>query len=301
MLSEQSFELIELVAKLGSFTSAANHLNKVPSAISYAVKQIEDELGVELFERHHRSVSLTPAGEHFVHQAKSVMQSIIGLKQSTQAVNKGWRPKIAIALDGIVREDGISFLVREFYKTFSDVELHIHREQVNGCWQALNEQRCDIAIGAASNIPVGGPFEHKDLGELRWQFVVSAQHPLTVETHITAEMLQEYAGVCVSDTAADYPETRLGLAQGQRALSVPDWIRAINCVKDGLAVGCLPRHLITPFLQNGSLVNKPCDLNIADTRALLVWNRNVQNEAMRWLIDYLNNDQRLVNSWLLPN
>ena len=64
MLSEQAFEMIDIVARVGSFTAAANKLNKVPSAVSYAIKQIEDDLGVILFERHHRSVSLTPAGEH---------------------------------------------------------------------------------------------------------------------------------------------------------------------------------------------------------------------------------------------
>ena len=66
MLSEQALELIDIVARVGSFTAAANRLHKVPSAVSYAVKQIEEELGVILFERHHRSVTLTPAGEHFV-------------------------------------------------------------------------------------------------------------------------------------------------------------------------------------------------------------------------------------------
>lgn len=301
MLSEQSFELIELVAKLGSFTSAANHLNKVPSAISYAVKQIEEEIGVELFERHHRSVSLTEAGEHFVSHSKGVMASIASLKQSTLDINKGWRPALAIAIDGIVREDGISHLIRAFYQRFTDVELRIYREQVNGCWQALSEQRCQIAIGPASNIPVGGPFEFRRLAQLHWQFVVGAKHPLAQVEHISLTDLVDYPAICVSDTASDYPRYRRGVAQGQRALSVPDWIRAINCVKDGLGVGLLPAHLIEPFLANGSLVAKSCELTLADCDSLLVWDRNVQNEAMSWLVDYLSSDQRLVNSWFLPN
>lgn len=54
MLSEQSMQLIDMVARVGSFTAAANKLHKVPSAVSYAVKQVEEDLGVVLFERHHR-------------------------------------------------------------------------------------------------------------------------------------------------------------------------------------------------------------------------------------------------------
>lgn len=301
MLSEQSFELIELVAKLGSFTSAANHLNKVPSAISYAVKQIEEEMGVELFERHHRSVSLTAAGDHFVNHAKTVMASIAELKQSTIDINKGWRPTLAIAIDGIVREDGISHLIRAFYQTFADVELKIYREQVNGCWQALSEGRCQLAIGASSNIPVGGPYAFKKLAQLQWQFVVAANHPLSEALSVSQAELCDYPAVCVSDTAYDYPRLRRGVAAGQRAISVPDWIRAINCVKDGLAVGFLPAHLIEPFIANGSLREKSCEISLADADSLLVWDRNVNNAAMTWLVDYLSSDQRLVNGWFSTN
>ncbi|MBO0246815.1 LysR family transcriptional regulator, partial [Vibrio sp. Vb0592] len=59
MFSKSSLEMLDAVARLGSFTAAAEVLHKVPSAISYSVRQIESELGVVLFRRLPRKVELT--------------------------------------------------------------------------------------------------------------------------------------------------------------------------------------------------------------------------------------------------
>lgn len=135
MLSEQSLQLIDIVSHLGSFTAAANKLHKVPSAVSYAIKQIEEELGVVLFERHHRSVSLTPAGAHFVKEARIMLKQLDDLKRETQRVANGWQPTLSIALDNIVRADRISVLIADFYRHFTDVELIIRIEVFNGVWE----------------------------------------------------------------------------------------------------------------------------------------------------------------------
>ncbi len=51
MFSYQDFQVIDIVARRGSFSGAAEELHKVPSAVSYTVRQIEDKLAVTLFER----------------------------------------------------------------------------------------------------------------------------------------------------------------------------------------------------------------------------------------------------------
>ncbi len=59
MFSKSSLEMLDAVARLGSFTAAAEVLHNVPSAISYSVRQIESKLGVVLFRRLPRKVELT--------------------------------------------------------------------------------------------------------------------------------------------------------------------------------------------------------------------------------------------------
>lgn len=74
MWSEYSLDVVDAVARTGSFSAAAQELHRVPSAVSYTVRQLEEWLAVPLFERRHRDVALTEAGVVFIKEARDVIQ-----------------------------------------------------------------------------------------------------------------------------------------------------------------------------------------------------------------------------------
>lgn len=74
MWSEYSLEVVDAVARNGSFSAAAQELHRVPSAVNYTVRQLEEWLAVPLFERRHRDVELTPAGVWFLQEGRSVIK-----------------------------------------------------------------------------------------------------------------------------------------------------------------------------------------------------------------------------------
>ena len=154
--SQASLELIETVARLGSFTSAAEVLHKVPSAISYSVRQVERDLGVVLFRRLPRKVELTIAGEIFVEQARAMLRQMEEVKAQTKRAAHGWQKTLKLTLDNVVKLDRLKPLVEDFYQTFPHAELQINMEVFNGSWEAISQERADIVIGATSAIPVGG-------------------------------------------------------------------------------------------------------------------------------------------------
>lgn len=86
MFSKSSLEMLDAVARLGSFTAAAEVLHKVPSAISYSVRQIESELGVVLFQRLPRKVELTPAGELFMLEARQLLRQMEEIRRKPNAL-----------------------------------------------------------------------------------------------------------------------------------------------------------------------------------------------------------------------
>ncbi|GAB1071191.1 DNA-binding transcriptional activator PunR [Shewanella algae] len=299
MLSEQSLQLIDIVSHLGSFTAAANKLHKVPSAVSYAIKQIEEELGVVLFERHHRSVSLTPAGAHFVREARIMLKQLDDLKRETQRVANGWQPTLSIALDNIVRADRISVLIADFYRHFTDVELIIRIEVFNGVWEALSTGRSDVAIGATTAIPVGGAYHHRDMGDIEWAFLVSKSHPLAaIDRPLEDEELRPFPSICLDDTSREIPKRHTWLLDNQRRLVVPDWIRAINCFREGLGIGYMPVHLASPFIRAGALVEKQLATPLAASSCCLAWNANKMSPALKWVLDYLGDTEKLHREWL---
>ena len=141
MFSYNDLQVIDVVARRGSFSAAAEELHKVPSAISYTVRLIEERLAVDLFVRLHRQVQLTPAGEYFVEEARDLIKRMEQIKSQTQRVANGWSQSVSVALDTVVRESRVNTLVRDFYREFPDVELHLSMEVFNGVWDALADGR----------------------------------------------------------------------------------------------------------------------------------------------------------------
>ncbi|MBB1317906.1 LysR family transcriptional regulator [Shewanella sp. SR43-4] len=299
MLSQQIFELIDVVAQTGSFTAAAKKLHKVPSAISYSVKQIETELGVELFVRHHRSVSLTPAGKHFAAKARQFLSEMELMKRDTLRVANGWKPMLSIALDNIARTDSMHALIADFYRQFHDVELIIRIEVFNGVWEALAKGLSDIAIGATTANPVGGTFKYTNMGNIDWLFVVSAGHPLAkIMRPLSDDELRGFPSICLEDTSREIPKRITWLLTNQRRLVVPDWHSAINCFVEGLGIGYMPEHLAAPLIKSGQLVCKKLHKVKQPSACCLAWNDDQMSPALAWVLDYLGDSEQLHRQWL---
>ena len=72
-LTLEALLVLDAIDQRGSFASAAEQLNKVPSAISYIVQKLEEQLGVTLFVRQGRRSVLTPAGLHLLEEGRKVL------------------------------------------------------------------------------------------------------------------------------------------------------------------------------------------------------------------------------------
>ncbi|RLV58466.1 LysR family transcriptional regulator [Parashewanella curva] len=299
MFSESTLRLIHTVSELGSFTAAANQLNKVPSAISYSIKQAEDELGIKIFSRHHRSVTLTPAGSHFVQETRNLLLQLEKIKTNTQRIANNWRPSISITFDNVLRADKISALISDFYKAFEDVELTVKLGVFNGVWESLVSGQSDIAVGATTAIPNGGNYKYRDMGEIKWVFCVGLKHSLVnAKTPLSADDIQPYPAICVEDTSTDSKKRELWRLPNQRRVVVPDWIRAINCVATGLGVGYFPAHLVDMFIKSGRLVKRDIENPLKPESCCIAWHNNNKSEALSWLVDYFGDTENLRKQWL---
>ncbi|RXJ74080.1 LysR family transcriptional regulator [Veronia nyctiphanis] len=299
MFSYQDLQVIDAVARLGSFAAAAAELHKVPSAVSYTVRQIEQNLAVSLFERLHRSVRLTPAGEYFVVETRSLIKQMESVRQQTQRVANGWTRTVSLALDNVVREDRVNSLVGDFYDAFPDVELLLTMEVFNGVWDALAYDRADIAIGATAAIPVNGPFSYRDMGKLDWCFVMSSQHPLaTAERPLNNAELSAYPSICLEDTSRILPKRSTWLLDNQRRLTVPNWHSAVQCFCSGLGIGVMPAHLARPLIAKGELVEKDIEDAVLASSCCIAWRTDKENPAINWILHYLGNSEQAHREWL---
>ncbi|WP_241622602.1 DNA-binding transcriptional activator PunR [Rosenbergiella australiborealis] len=295
MWSEYTLTVIDSVARNGSFSRAAQELHRVPSAISYSVKQVEEWLAVDLFERRHRDVVLTASGKHFLVEARSVIKKMNGTRLQCQQLANGWRGRFAIAIDRIVKQLRVEQLVLDFYQHFPDIELHITDEVFNGVWDALADERVDMAIGATQAVPVSGRFHVRDMGSLSWCCVVAKGHPLT-DNQVNDEQLRAWPSLVIEDTSRVLPRRDTWTLDYQRRLVVPNWSVGMRCVQAGLCIAMVPTHIATPLLQQGSLSRLP--IHFPDSPCCLSWRENSNSPALQWVLDYLGDPQTLNQEWL---
>ncbi|WP_313689169.1 DNA-binding transcriptional activator PunR [Pantoea sp.] len=298
MWSEYALEVVDAVARSGSFSAAAQELHRVPSAISYTVRQLETWLAVPLFERQHREVVLTAAGEHFVREGRSVIKKMLATRRQCQQLANGWRGQLSIAVDCIVKPQRTRQLVKDFYRHFPDMELIISYEVFNGVWDALADGRVDVAIGATQAIPVGGRFAFQDMGALNWRCVVSPGHPLTKSTQLDEETLRTWPSLVLEDTSRALPRRMTWTLDNQRRLVVPEWETGMDCLRAGLCVGMVPGHLARPLLDSGELTELTLPAPFPESPCCVSWSEQRASPALSWLLDYLGDAETLNHEWL---
>ena len=299
MWSEYSLDVIDAVARHGSFSGAAQELHRVPSAVSYTVRQLEQWLAVPLFVRRHRDVELTPAGQMFVKEARDVMKKMLGTRRLCQQVANGWSGQLRVAVDSIIKKPRCQQMVIDFYRHFPDVELIVQYEVYNGVWDALVDGRTDLVIGATRAVPVAGSFAFRDMGFLHWLCVASPRHPLaSIGGLLGDEHLRPYPALCMDDTSRSLPKRDTWTLDNQRRLVVPNWASAIDCLRDGLCVGMAPAHQVLPWIERGELVALQLSRPFPASPSCVAWAQNKLSPAMAWLLEYLGDTETMNQEWL---
>lgn len=256
-LTPELLEMVSLIARSGSFAAAARLLGKVPSAVTYSIRQLEEQLDVLLFDRSSRQARLTPAGAELVQEGDRLLAELETVGQRIKRVATGWEPLLNIAVDSIIDEGTVLDLIGEFLALKPPTRIRLERETLSGTWEALVSSRADLAIGVADQPAPPAGIQSAPLGEVPFLFVVAPDHPLAgVVGTITDELLMPYRMIALADSAQQMMPMTIGLLPGQDVLTVPSMALKIEAQIRGLGCGYLPEPLIRGELKAGRLVEK---------------------------------------------
>ena len=127
-LTPELLQMVSLIARTGSFAAAARALGKVPSAVTYSVRQLEEQLDVLLFDRRSRQARLTAAGSELVHEGERLLAELDTVAQRIRRVATGWEAVLNIAVDSIITEATILDLISEFLAQKPPTRIRLQRE-----------------------------------------------------------------------------------------------------------------------------------------------------------------------------
>src|SRR4051812_4653530 len=115
VLTPEALAMMDVIARTGSFAAAARELGKVPSALTYNVRQLEDALDVLLFDRRSRQAKLTAAGEELLNEGRRLLDQMDAVANRVKRVATGWETQLTIAVDGVMSRVTVFELCEAFY------------------------------------------------------------------------------------------------------------------------------------------------------------------------------------------
>jgi len=284
-LTLDALMVVDAINKKGSFAAAAQALHRVPSAVTYTVRKLEQDLGVSLFDRSGHRATLTLAGEELQHQGERLLKAARALQGQVQRVATGWEHTLHIAVDNMIPMVNLMPHLEAFYKVQTGTGVQLLHEVYGGSWDALATNRADLVLGVPPEGPVGGGFSLRPLGSVELVFAVAPHHPLAkLPEPLSNEAILEYRAVSVADSSRSLPPRTAGLLTGQEVLTVPNIETKIAMQEASIGVGYIPRHLAQASLEAGRLLIKQVESSREGGVISMAWRSGEKGKALSWFL-----------------
>ncbi|TMS56876.1 LysR family transcriptional regulator [Imbroritus primus] len=298
-LSLESLEVLDAIERKGSFAAAAHEMGKVPSALTYVVRKLEEDLDVLLFDRRRHRAELTPAGRALLDEGRHLLHAADELERRVKRLATGWESTLTIVVDDLIHFRALLPVIQDFYADNQATRLRFAKEVLGGTWDALVSNRADLLIGGAYDVPSSQGYQTRPLGQLPFVFVVAAQHPLaTVPGPLSGPTIAQHRSVAVGDTSRNLPARTHGIMAGQDVLVVPTMRDKVDAQVRGLGCGWLPAPLAQPYIESGALVPKETLEVRAPGTFQVAWRTANRGKALQWWVKKLE-DTRLAEALLV--
>jgi LysR family glycine cleavage system transcriptional activator len=245
MPSTATLKAFELAARTGSFKLAADRLSITPSAVSHRLKHLEEELGVQLFNRGAREISLTDAGSSYFRQIEELFR---GLDAATrELISRFGRGSLRLRAAPFFASEFLLPRLAQLHATYPEVDLQI---ETNGSTAAPLED-VDVAIVLGS-----GPWAQVESVRLFSQSYVAAcapgliaQFPIREVADLNRHALLVHAAR--RDSWERWAQAgALGPPTVRKRVLFDTMTELVQATERGLGVGLVPVPLAFPRLRS---------------------------------------------------
>ena len=260
MVNLELYRVFFTVAKCGSLTKAAQELYISQPAVSQSVKQLEQLLGVSLFNRTHRGMELSAGGKLIYKKVESALALIEQAATGTTALKTTVSGTIRIGATDSIFSHVLADKIAAFSAAYPAVGFELISSTSPRTMEILKEGGCDVAF-------VNLPAEDKDVkfldtvSLLHDVFVAGGKYSGLVNGEIPLKRLQDFPLLFIEEnTIARRALSAFLSAHGVELrpdVEVSNWDLMIKLAEKGMGVGCVPREYCAEQLEKGSL----CVLN----------------------------------------
>lgn len=258
-LELRHFRSLRAIQQAGGLARAADLLNMTQSALSHQVAGLEDQVGMELFVRRSKPMTLSAAGLRMLRVAERILPEIAGLEEEFRALSAGKTGRLHIAIQCHACFDWLFPVLELFRHAWPEVDVDIRAGLAFDSFPALLREEVDLVISSNPEPLPGITFN--PLFDYHPTFIASSQNPLAQKTRIEAEDFRD-------QTLITYPVSRDKLdiftelltearvePRAQRQVELTAVILMLVGSNRGVAV--LPDWVIRDVKSNADYVTRP--------------------------------------------
>jgi DNA-binding transcriptional LysR family regulator len=274
----------------GSFSAASRKLLRAQSVVSETISNLEDQIGVQLFDRSGRYPKLTAAGSVILGDARSIITGVDLMKARAKGISVGLEPELSVVIDVFYPIGAVTQVAREFRQKFPGVALRIYVEALGGAIQPVLDGRCSIGvIGSLPVIP--DTVTHERMPGIAFLMVASRDHALASHRgKIPREVLAKHTQIVLTDRSELSAGREVGV-MSPNTWRLADLFAKHHFLLNGLGWGGMPLHAVRKDLEEGRLAVLPIEDVPPDGLILAmsaVWQtRSPPGPAGRWFVDRL--------------
>lgn len=285
---------IVTLAREKHFGRAAEKCFVSQPTLSIAVKKLEDELGVSLFERSKNVIKPTAVGEEIVQQAQQVLEQSDRIKELAQAGKDQLKTVLKVGAIYTIGPYLFPHLIKEVQRLAPEMPLYIEENFTENLRRKIKNGELDAVIIAL-------PFQETDILTRQlytesFKMLLPANHPWAKRKIIDGEDLPKTPllllgeGHCFRDQILESCPTLTQVMHNQSSITEGSSLETIRMmVGSGLGCSILPQSAVTDASQSNMTVTKPFKKPVPQRTVAIAWRASFpRTQAIEILIEALN-------------
>ncbi|MBU0499496.1 MAG: LysR family transcriptional regulator [Gammaproteobacteria bacterium] len=258
-MADRRLQVFHTVARLLSFTKAAETLHMTQPAVTFQVRQLEEHFNTRLFDRTHNRINLTEAGEVVYHFAGQIFELYAQMENAIRDITGDVRGVVTIGASTTIAEYMLPSLLGDFKAKYPDVAIHLKVSNSEGIVSMVENNIIDLGV-------VESPVSNKNLvveacREDDLVAILPQGHPLSGAEKVSFKELLQYPFICreegsgTREVISDYInrlndcEVHMKIAM---ELGSPEAVK--GAVEAGMGVSVMSESTIQKELKLGCLV-----------------------------------------------
>lgn len=190
-MADRRLQVFHTVAKVMSFTKAAETLHMTQPAVTFQVKQLEDFFNTRLFDRTHNKITLTEAGKVVYDYADQILEHYEKMNSEVRELTGEVTGSLVIGASTTIAEYMLPSLLGAFKKQFEDVNIRLQVGNTDAIVSMVENNMIDLGLVEA---PVHNKNLEVDVCRLdEMQLICPLDHPLAKRSKVAIEDLRKYA------------------------------------------------------------------------------------------------------------